>query len=376
MKNAFTKKISIIALFLASFFVFYSCAQVGNDVNPNASEENMPVLHSERQIASLYMRQERTKFDIEEIDISAYISDGMSLGCITSADKNIYFEICRMDPATGNYINSTVYQFDTVLGDTKEVISIENDEGFFSNELICIKDYLFWVYRDSDELNICYFCLTTKERGALNTYSTSVPDIVLAGDDQFLTWYVPNDQGISLFYYDIYSKETSCLTNNAATDSPYTRAYVNGGVIAYLENREDGHQLVVYDLTAQKESYSLLILKEFMLTRLQANDSYTAYTEGYARRAPLFILSREMTDIKKIIIRDSDYSIFSCHLFGEYIVINSNSTQEVFLVSIPDETYQVFNIEMSIIQTGVSPNGLFYGCNPAENTIVYMKIGE
>ena len=376
MEHAISKRIYISLLFFIVLSMFSGCAPT----TPSTSLDVPPVDSSgslnDSQVNLRFIQQEKPDYQLNEIDLSAIVEDGMGLGCLTAAGQYIYYELSHIDSITGNYIDSTIHQLDTVTGASEAVTSIKSDELFFSNELICVGEYLFWVYRDSDDLNINYFHLKTKEHGVLSTYSTSMPDLILSGDNQFLTWYVPNDQGISLFCYDTLSDEIVCLTNSAATDSPYTRAYVNNGVVSYLENRDDSRLMIAYDLAKQQELFSCPLSKDFILTRLQANTEYAICTEGYTRDAPLFLLNQTKDEFERITVDGCTFSVFSCHLFDKFIIINSNSTKNILLLSISDGSYYPYETKSNIIQSAVSPDGLFYGCNPAANLIFYLALAE
>lgn len=311
---------------------------------------------------------------LQTIDINENIIGDNSLGCLAAANGQIYYELCQIDPATANYLSCSINKIDISSGSSEAVVLIESSEPFFTNELICVNSSLFWVYRDSQKLSIDYYILSTGERGTLEEYSISTPDPILSGDDRFLTWYIPSENGINLFCYDTQKKEVINLTENAAADSPYTRAYVSDGIIAYLENSQDGRLLVTYDLISHEALYTGLLSEDFILTRLQANDNYTICTEGYSRETPIYLLNKDGLKFETVTLDGEEYSIFSCHLYDNYIIINSNLSKELLLLSLNDGTYTSFETTVNVIQSAISPDGLFYGCNPANNLIFALDL--
>lgn len=71
----------------------------------------------------------------------------------------------------------------------------------------------------------------------MNDYSIHTSDLVLTGDDRYLTWYAIHEGRIALLCFDTAENEIMMLTERAADDSPYTRLHQQRDVV-YLEESE------------------------------------------------------------------------------------------------------------------------------------------
>lgn len=300
-----------------------------------------------------------------------------TLGCIASSGDTIYYEACEVEPVSLNYLKSTIYKVDVDTGDLQEITEIENNgETFYSNELICIGNSLFWVYRDIDELKIIQYDIDTKLQHTLKSYPASMYDIILSGDNRFLSWYEPAEKNISLFCYDCTSGNTICLTENAATDSAYTRAYINDGILAYLEYTSTGIELVIHDLLSGTIERPGIISDDFEVTRLQANQKHIICTDGYSRDSSIYLFDEETRGFEKVVLPELDYNIFSCHLFDDFILINSNRTNEIIVLNLATESYFSVETEENILQSAISQDGLFYACVPKNGALVTLDLSE
>lgn len=330
------------------------------------SEQGMPPPLS-------YTPQASTGNNLRTIDVSGVVGEGYSLGCITSSKEYIFYESCQIEPITSNYMETIIYQLDINTSQSEPIIHISNGgDTFFSNELIHVDDSLFWVYRDENEVRIDFYTLSTGIQGTLIGYPPSSPDLILSGDNRFLTWYMPNEIGISLLYFDSENDTIKCLTKNAAADSPYTRAYVFDGMVSFLENQPDSWLLIIYNLIDQKAEYTCHLSKDFLLTRLQTNSNYTICTDGYSRNSSLYLLNKDQQEFEKIEIKEYDYNIFACHLYKDCVIVNSNLTKSILSISLKSGISSFETSEENILQSMISPDGLFYGCNPS-NKIIYVS---
>jgi hypothetical protein len=345
-----------------------------NSIDPTQSSSTNTV--ETQNLTLKYTPSNFNDYCLKTINLDKEIEDNEVLGCITASNECIYYELCHVNSETTNYLSCSINKLDLVSATSEPVVYIENNKSFYTNELVVIGDSLFWVYRDSDKLRIDYYILSTGEQGTIKEYPVSTPDLILSGDTRFLTWYVPYENGIYLFCFDTKNKNIENLTKIAAADSPYTRAYVNNGIVAFLENHEDGRLLVIYDLISQKRIYTCLLSDEFILTRLQANADHAICTEGYSRNSPLFLLDSNKQEFIAVALDKEDYSIFSCHLYDNYIIVNTGLSKKLILFSLNDGVYTSFDAEANILQTAISPDGLFYGCNPESKSIFILDISQ
>lgn len=369
------KLINLVLVLMICFSNLCGCLQSGTtkSIAPAQSGSN-----DTDKVQNFTLRYAPSNFNddcLKIIDLNDETENDGALGCITAFDGSIYFELCNIDPVTTNYLSCSINKLDLFSMTYEPIVNIESDEPFYTNELVIVGDLLFWVYRDSKKLSIDYYILSTGEQGTIKEYPASAPTIILCGDTRFLTWYVPYETGIHLFCFDTQTKNIVNLTQNAAADSPYTRAYVNNNIVAFLENYEGGRLLVIYDLLNQKRLYTCILSDEFMLTRLQANANHVICTEGYSRETPIYLLDSNKQEFVKVALTEDDYSIFACHLYEEYIMVNTGLSEKLILFSLNDGVYTSFDTGMNVIQTAISPDGLFYGCNPSNKVIVILDIG-
>lgn len=365
--------ISLILFVVICFSSLCGCLQSGF-IESTDQEQSGSTDAAETQIK--YIQSDFNDYFLKIIDLNDEVENDGDLGCVTAFDGCIYYEMCHIDPVTTNYLSCSINKLNIVSTVSEPIVHIENGAPFYTNELVFVGGSLFWVYRDNDKLSIDYYTLSTGEQGTIKEYPISTPDLILSGDTRFLTWYVPCETGINLYCFDTQTGNIVSLTKNAAADSPYTRAYVNDGIIAFLENHNDGRLLVIYDSINQKRIYTCLLSEEFILTRLQANNNHVICTEGYSRESPLFLLDSNEGEFAKITLEEDDYNIFSCHLYGDYIMVNSGLSKKLFLFSLKNNVYTSFDTEVNVIQTAVSPDGLFYGCNPGSKLIFILDISQ
>lgn len=368
--------ISLILSLVICFSYLCACSQSGpiESIVPVQSSAN-DIIETQK-LTFISAPSNLNDYCLKIIDLKDALENNGDLGCITASDGCIYYELYHIDPETNNYLSCSINKFDIISKTYENIVNTESDDPFYTNELVCVGDSLFWVYRDSNKLSIEYYTLSTGEQGTIKEYPVSTPDLILSGDTRFLTWYVPYETGINLFCYDSQTKNIVNLTQTAATDSPYTRAYVNDGIVAFLENHEDGRLLVVYDLVNQKQIYTCLLSDEFILTRLQANANHVICTEGYSRESPLFLLNSDKRKFEKVALAEEDYNIFSCHLYNDFIVVNSGLSEKLYLFSLNDGVYTSFDTEENVIQAAISPDGLFYGCSPESKLIFLLDLSQ
>jgi hypothetical protein len=56
--------------------------------------------------------------------------------------------------------------------------------------------------------------------------------------------------------------------------------------------------------------------------------------------------------------------------------VNTGLSKKLILFSLNDGVYTSFDAEANIIQTAISPDGLFYGCNPESKSIFILDISQ
>lgn len=357
-------------------FALLLCSLCGCGQRTQPSDKDEAVQYMLQQVPN-----ENEKHILQEIDLSVGVPDDRTIECVTASGGYVYFEACKPEPGANDfqemirYQETTIYQFDMQKKTSSPVVTISDDGGLFlTNELVCVGDRLFWTYRDEASQRIDYYNMTTGEQGTLADYSVRTSDVVLTGDDRYLTWYAIHEDRIALLCFDTTENEVLTLTERAAADSPYTRAYVGNGMVAYLEEYEKERKLVLYDLNERKEAYTCSLDKNFLLTRLQTNGKHTICTEGYEFASPFYILNQEKGCFEEITFPNSEHNIFSCHLYDDYIIINSHLTDSVLILSLENKSYSVQPCSSPIVKTAVSPSGLFYGRDTAADTIFCFEI--
>lgn len=360
---------------LLFIFLLCGCNQAniltGSESSPDPASSITEI--SPHLIYELQMSEQQ----LQAVNVGDILGDNCSLGCMTSAGQYIYYEACEIDVQTSNYLKTTIYRLNIDTRLSEPLFEIENNgRPFFTNELCCVNDILFWVYRDTNALKIDYYNISTAQQDTLKEYPATTIDLILSGDNRFLSWFLPCESGISLYCFDTYLQTDICLSDRATPDSPYTHAYINNGIIAYLENVPDGRLLVIYNLLEKKEEYSCILPEDFLLTRLQANSDFAICTDGYSRDSAVFLLNREKQKFEKITLSATDYHIFSCHLYNSDIFIVSNLTGDLLHLSIDSGNFTDEILNMNIIQTAISPDGIFYACNPENNMIFMLKIAS
>lgn len=369
-----------IARLLSPLLLFLLCGcnqastLTSSDAIPNPTDPASSVTGtSPHLIYELQTSEQR----LEAIDVGDILGANCTFGCMTSAGQYVYYEACEIAKPSDNYLKTTIYRLNTDTRRSEPLFEIENNgEPFLTNELRCVNDILFWVYRDADTLKIDYYNISTAQQDTLKEYPDTTIDLILSGDNRFLSWFLPCESGISLYCFDTHLQTDICLTERATTDSPYTRAYINNGIISYLENVPGGRLLIIYDLVHNKEEYSCVLPEDFLLTRLQANSNYAICTDGYSRDSSLFLLNRGEQKFEKITLSDANYHIFSCHLYDDNIFLVSNLAGHLLNLSIDSGVFSDEVLDMNMIQTAISPDGLFYGYNPTKKLIFILDIAS
>lgn len=328
------------------------------DVGDNILEPYIMI--NGEQLMQLYPESMSDTFQAKEFFLP--LEEGCEIGSITAGENSIFYEI-QQGVDEGQYdTHSWIYRLDTETGGTEFVLEIENDGGtFYINELNCVGDDLFWYYEDANESKVERYSLETRVRDVLVQSDAAYP-YVLCGDDRFLTWYEAKDGEISLFTYDTEQNELFCIARGITADSPFTRAYVIDGKTFYLESTSTGRRLVIYDLIDKAVCYTCVLPTSFEATRLQTNGEYVICTERYDSESPLFLLNREKKTFDKMEIDLGAGYIFACHLFKDYVVINSNGSDETVIVSLADKRYIKLPVSTHLVQSNISPEGMYYAC--------------
>lgn len=325
---------------------------------------------------SHYQNDPTVSADWVEKNIDIAKEEGQSVGCFTASSDLVYYEICNFDSKGQYYKKSTIYSADT--NGHKELITEITNGGdpFFTNELLFIDNHLFWVYRDPEKIEIECFDLTTKKLDTISCYDPDTPDIILSHDDQFVAWYVSDPNGISLHTYNCKTGEIRLLSNSITTDSPYTRAAVNDGIIAFLEKRSKRRILNVYDLQDDSVVLSVDVPLDFEITRLQANRDYILCTNGYSYDNAIYLLDKDTMKFDKFDLQDTDYNIFFCELYNDQVFIYSSKNKEVFNVSLSQKSFSAVQINKTLLMSLINENGNYYAYDLVNSKIVELSFPQ
>lgn len=340
------------AIVLSSIFLIMwlcSCSQMGPKMAKN--EEAKPISFSQKPI--VFSEENPPEYNIEEHTFTS--ENGEYFGSSVVLDDALYFE-------SGNYAEDTGAEIKaTISSKSKEGIEAlyteERSDGgpIEVNELAYSGGCLFWSYRDEDIIAIRMYSLKKKEAQTLASYPADTAVLILESDQRFLSWYVVPQEGLpSLYIYDTAKSEIQCLSNNIGYDNPYTRAYVQDGITAYIENLgNDERRLVIYDLESSKELQSYILPQEMEQISVQANRNYVVVREGYYGDK-LYILDSKSSKLLKI-----DYSIcpgvdpFSWHLLDDNIYINSHGRDgygdKIVILSLAECSVSWIPLENSVI---------------------------
>lgn len=361
MQNIFRFR---IISFLASICILLccSCAQKNNGYAELSTK------------ASIQFTESKTTNSIsaELLEFNIDVPNGWDLGCITAADRFIYYELCHVDPVTSNYSEVNIYQLDTRFKTSKLMKQIIGSTTFWTNELIAVGDSLFWVYRDGREMRIDELSINNNTSSTLQTCPVEYPDLILSGNNQYLTWFVLENNVVRLYAYDSKSKETFLVSDSISNDSAYTRAYVCENITAFVKKNGDAQFLIVYDLAQKRETASYVIPNGFEMTRLQANASYIICTDGYTKSSSIFLSDGTNDELRKVDLSDHEINLFSCHLIGDRVIINSNQYKEIVILSLKDNRFMVIPTNHSLFQGCISASGDYIACDTSD-TIVLLR---
>lgn len=361
MKKSF-KVVALLLLIVAAIVLFL---MFGN------SKSNIATINS--TISSCQSNSNLSANWIERnIDIAK--EDGQTIGCITAASDLVYYEICDLDRNKQYYEKSTIYSADT-NGHKELVTEITNGgKSFFTNELLVIDNSLFWVYRDSEKIEIQRFDLSTKKIDTISCYEPNTPDIVLSHDDQFVAWYVSNSNGVSLNTYHCKSRQIHQISNSITTDSPYTKAFVNDGIVAFLEKQSKRRILKIYDLQNSSIIFTVDVPLDFEITRLQANKDYIVCTNGYGSDNSLYILNKDTMKFDRFDLSVPNYNIFFCELYNDHVFIYSSKSKEIFDVSLSQNSFSEIQINKTLWMSLIGENGNYYAYDPVNSTIIELSL--
>lgn len=179
------------------------------------------------------------------------VPDGYGAGCIAANRTALFYSAGREQPMGQMATATELYRLDLSTGGTRRIYQHES-EGHWVNELAVTDSSLFWVIREGEEMRMERLDLDTGTIEALRTWQGRAGDIILTGGDSYLLWYEQENGKNALFCYDEGAEEIYEVSHRISAENPIDRAYVDGGVTAFLESRGGRQVLCSYDL-AERE---------------------------------------------------------------------------------------------------------------------------
>lgn len=189
-----------------------------------------------------------------------------------------------------------------------------------------------------------------------------------------MAWYVSDSNGISLNTYHCKSRQIHQISNSITTDSPYTKAFVNDGIVAFLEKQSKRRILKIYDLQNSSIIFSVDVPLDFEITRLQANKDYIVCTNGYGSDNSLYILNKDTMKFDRFDLSVPNYNIFFCELYNDHVFIYSSKSKEIFDVSLSQNSFSEIQINKTLWMSLIGENGNYYAYDPVNSTIIELSL--
>ncbi|MDR1135212.1 MAG: hypothetical protein LBL49_03390 [Clostridiales Family XIII bacterium] len=196
---------------------------------------------------SSYSMEEVDGYRIEQFEINP--NEGWNISDISANENAIYYMKGKPIPA-GQVDGLT--QVVELRGDTgKEELIYSYDQPSFFNELRATPDSLFWVRFENEQRKIERFNLKSRELTIVRTISEERHPICLETDSKYLAWFDENDmKKLCLYVLDIASGTIRVASDEVARQSPYCRAQIRNGRIAFgaLNKVTEEAEFHIYDI--------------------------------------------------------------------------------------------------------------------------------
>lgn len=351
------RKMRLAAIAVAVGLLMGGCSQIPQE--KEFRQENIEINFDEAACTA-----------VERMEIELDREKNEVIGDVTATEDGVFYMICNEEPGLDRFLKCAVYRMDEA-GNSTLITEIENDGNFFYvNELVVSGDALFWVYRDGNELSVVEYDMTKGVEQRLVTCEPEMSDLILSADERFLVWYMPGETGVQLLAYDRQSGERFTITSGSATDSPYTRPYLNDGVVSYLKKDGETQTVFLYDLEQRKTVVSHELPKELEVTRLQGNTEYVVCTNGYSSDPAIYVLDLQEDTLYQVELPLENCNVFYCRLMQNKVTAYLSSSKDVVAIDLQNKTAVRVPVGNDLLQSTVTPDGTLYAHNMKDSATV------
>ncbi len=308
-----------VMLIPMALFLLTSCASGCEDVLPNFDTAQSPDYVEDASVFSEY--------SVREYPLT--IPDGYYVGCIAGTETAVYYKEDEILTTSEWVQNTEFYRIDTASGHSERIYQINDGNLHWVNELVASDTGLFWVIRDETGMRIERLDFQSGQVATVKEFSSETPDIILTGGDGFVTWFEESGKSTDFLYAcDDEGKEEFLISDQISKQSPFTRAYVNDGITAFVEASRSTQRLCTYDLQNKTYVKQLKVPASSTVADPRANRDYILWSEEDQK----LLYTYDIAEAKLGCVANTDSDelyIFSFHLLGDVAMINDHVTNQI-----------------------------------------------
>ncbi|HZK69908.1 MAG TPA: hypothetical protein VFD03_00115 [Clostridia bacterium] len=261
------------------------------------------------------------------------IPEKFELGCIAAYDSKIYYTQFKPIKMAEMNMATNIVMHDLQTGENKTIFHIENSGAHYINELYATGTSLFWVLTINNETRIEKYDLATQKITHVKIFEDGAVTILLSSDERYLSWFEANKENKrSLFVYDTINDQIELISSTIARQSPYTRAHINDGIIAFVTSSGEYNTLNVYDLQHKEYRAKLDFDKETEFANPIANDKFVIWCAGQLLGSNIDLYAYDLVNKTTIKINDSsdsDLMVFSFDIIDSTLLINDYKSKQI-----------------------------------------------
>lgn len=259
------------------------------------------------------------------------LPEGMNeIGVIAGNGEELYYTAVQYEPM-GQFDDLTrIYRYTDSGGELLYEIS---GKSHLLNEMVALDHALFWIFTQGATTSLQRYDLADGTCTQVCAWKEDElkHDIILCGQERWLTWYEESQEGHTILYgYDDAAQERFML-GEIGQYSMYTRHPVHDGMTAFLDAEQK--TIHVYNLENRQVTDTVSVPEGKLIRWLEANESYIFYALN--DKKCFYQHDRATGEGKELsALSDSTYQIFSCHLIGDMLIVNDRNSNQLFSVSL------------------------------------------
>lgn len=224
-------------------------------------------------------------------------------------------------------------------------------DPFWINEFVATEGHLFWVCKYSGKQYLEGYDLESAKIFTVCEYPGSTGDIITYSNGRYLSWF----DGLrprSLYCLDTYTMKPALIIADIKNSSFYTKPFISADneLIYRKIDPADPENAILYvsDINGNIK-YKMGVPADYPILGLNVGKNWIMYynnsSVGAIAHKEIHCISRRTGTHKVFDTEDLSIDMFSASSSGDHVFINDNSSQIIYVLSIPDERLYRYDVD-------------------------------